>query len=42
MLLIEKGIIKGYEDGTIRPDAPITRGEVFALLARVLRGGEQK
>jgi hypothetical protein len=38
MQLIEKGIIKGYEDGTIRPDAPITRAEVFALLARVLRG----
>jgi hypothetical protein len=26
----------------VRPDKLITRGEVFALLARVLRGGEQK
>jgi hypothetical protein len=38
MYLIERGIIKGYEDGTIRPDAPITRAEVFALMARALRG----
>ena len=38
MQLINKGIIKGYADGTIRPDASITRAEVFTLLARVLRG----
>lgn len=37
MELVNRGIIKGYEDGTIRPDAPITRAEVFTLLARVLK-----
>lgn len=38
MQLINKGIIKGYEDGTIRPNSSITRAEVFALVARALRG----
>lgn len=32
--LAEKGVIKGYPDGTARPDATITRGEFIALLAR--------
>ncbi len=32
--LAEKGVIKGYPDGTVRPDATITRGEFIALLAR--------
>lgn len=30
------GIINGYPDGTIRPDATITRSEMAVLLARVL------
>ncbi len=34
--LVEKGVIKGYPDGTIRPDDTITRGEFAALLARNL------
>jgi hypothetical protein len=34
--LVEKGVIKGYPDGTIRPDDIITRGEFAALLARNL------
>ena len=37
--LINKGIIKGYSDGSIRPDQDITRAEVFTLLARILKGG---
>lgn len=28
------GILKGYEDGTFRPSAPITRGEFAAIAAR--------
>lgn len=31
---LEKGLIKGYEDGTFRPDAPITRAELAALFNR--------
>jgi len=34
--LVEKGVIKGYPDGTIRPDDTIKRGEFAALLARNL------
>ena len=31
-ILVEKDIIKGYPDGTFRPDQPITRAEFAALL----------
>ncbi|NPV89714.1 MAG: S-layer homology domain-containing protein [Firmicutes bacterium] len=34
--LADRGMIKGYPDGTVRPDATITRGEFAALLARHL------
>jgi len=34
--LAEKGVIKGYPDGTVRPDDTITRGEFTALLVRNL------
>lgn len=30
----EAGLMKGYPDGSFRPDAPISRGEVYTLLAR--------
>lgn len=30
------GYVSGYEDGTFRPDQPITRAEVMSLLNRVL------
>ena len=33
--LAEKGIINGYEDGTFKPDAPITRAEVAAIISRM-------
>ena len=33
--LSEKGIINGYEDGTFKPDAPITRAEVAAIISRL-------
>jgi hypothetical protein len=33
-VLVEKNIIKGYPDGTFRPDQPINRGEFAALLNR--------
>ena len=32
---IENGYIKGYDDGTIMPDAPITRAELAAVLHRI-------
>lgn len=34
--LIERGIIIGYEDGTIRPENKITRAETAVLVARAL------
>jgi hypothetical protein len=34
--LSEKGIIKGYEDGTFRPDEPISRAEVAVMISRAL------
>ncbi|MDF2936227.1 MAG: S-layer protein [Paenibacillaceae bacterium] len=35
---LEKGLIDGYEDNTFRPDRPVTRAELAALLDRT---GEQ-
>ena len=32
---VQYGIIKGYEDGTFRPDEPITRAEAAIILANV-------
>jgi uncharacterized repeat protein (TIGR02543 family) len=34
---IQAGIIKGYEDGTFRPDAAITRAEMAAMIANALK-----
>jgi S-layer homology domain len=33
-VLVEKDIIKGYPDGTFKPDRPVTRAEFAALLNR--------
>lgn len=33
--LAEKGIINGYEDGTFRPEEPITRAEVATIISRL-------
>lgn len=38
--LAKIGIVNGYDDGTVKPDQMITRGEVFALLARAIRYSE--
>jgi len=35
--LVEYGIVNGYDDGTFRPDQPITRGQVAVMVANVLR-----
>ncbi|WP_274362615.1 N-acetylmuramoyl-L-alanine amidase [Paenibacillus thermotolerans] len=32
---IESGIIRGYPDGTVRPNQPVTRAEVAAVLSRL-------
>lgn len=37
----EKQLISGYEDGTFRPDKPITRAEVATLLYRVIKSSAQ-
>jgi Zn-dependent M16 (insulinase) family peptidase len=34
--LVNAGFIKGYQDGTLRPDAPVTRAEVVTVLNRML------
>ena len=34
--LSEMGIINGYEDGTFKPDAPVTRAEVATMLDRFI------
>lgn len=33
--LSDKGIINGYEDGSFKPDEPITRAEVATIVARL-------
>ena len=33
--LAEQGILNGYEDGTFRPDEPITRAEAAAIIDRI-------
>ena len=34
--MTEKGFIKGYEDGTYKPDKSVTRLEVLSLFARAI------
>ncbi|MGX1901832.1 S-layer homology domain-containing protein [Thermolongibacillus altinsuensis] len=35
--LVEKGYIKGYEDGTFKPNNSLTRGEAAIIFARILK-----
>jgi len=37
--LVVHGAITGYEDGTFRPDSPITRAEAVTLVNRILERG---
>ncbi len=36
------GVLSGYEDGTIRPDQPLTRGEAATLIDRVIWPGSSQ
>ncbi|WP_071393423.1 S-layer homology domain-containing protein [Bacillus tuaregi] len=36
LALVDAGVIKGYEDGTFRPYAQITRGEAAIMVARAI------
>lgn len=36
--LFDNEYIKGYPDGTIKPDKPMTRAEVFEIIHRMLKG----
>lgn len=41
-LAIERGLMKGYPDGTFKPDKPITRAELAVVLNRlydIIKGG---
>lgn len=37
---VAQGVLKGYEDGTLRPAAPLRRVEAFVLLSRLLPEAE--
>lgn len=39
--LIEQGIVKGYPDGSFKPDSPITRAEFTAMLKAAFQFTEQ-
>lgn len=34
---VQAGIVREYEDGSFRPDAPITRAEMAEMVARALK-----
>src|SRR4051812_8897087 len=34
---VENGLINGYEDGTVRPDHPITRAEFVTIVNRIFK-----
>ncbi|WP_052087764.1 glycoside hydrolase family 2 [Paenibacillus wynnii] len=34
---VELGFVRGYEDGTFRPNRTVTRGEIAAMLAKALK-----
>ena len=36
--LVQAGVLGGYGDGTFRPDQPVTRAELAAILVRVQGG----
>lgn len=36
--LVQAGVLSGYEDGTFRPDQPVTRAELATILVRVQGG----
>jgi len=40
--IISKGLMKGYQDNTFKPDNQITRAEVATILARLLKGEYDK
>lgn len=37
-IAIEKKLLTGYQDGRLKPNAPVTRAEAAALIYRVLKG----
>lgn len=38
--LIEKGLMSGYEDGTFKPNKPVTRAEMASVINRLIKRGE--
>jgi 5'-nucleotidase / UDP-sugar diphosphatase len=32
---VDRGVVKGYPDGTFRPDSPVTRGQLASMLAKL-------
>ena len=35
MVTVKKGIVKGYEDGSFKPDESLTRAQLCAILDRL-------
>lgn len=33
--MMEKGVVRGYEDGTVRPNQPVTRAQAAVMIARL-------
>lgn len=42
MNAVQKGLLSGYADGTLRPDRSLTRGEAAALIDRVIYPGSSQ
>ncbi|KUK31507.1 MAG: Serine protease/ABC transporter B family protein TagC [Thermoanaerobacterales bacterium 50_218] len=40
-VLLAQQVVKGYPDGSFRPEEPVTRAEFLVLLSRALRWGEE-
>ena len=37
-----QGLVEGFDDGTFRPDAPVTRGQLATILHRLHRGDDDR
>ena len=37
-----QGLVEGFDDGTFRPDAPVTRGQLATILHRLHRGADDR
>jgi hypothetical protein len=38
-LVVKSGLMKGYPDGSFKPEQPVTREELATVLARLIKEG---